>query len=181
LRIKSLFSIAALILPLIWITPSCAEDNDSARSFLESVYRQYGKDGPGIDLTGPKAGQFFHSTLIALVRADQAMAGPDTVGALDGDPVCSCQDWDGVRDLKIGILVQSNLRAKAEVSFALGEVETGIDRDLRTLEITLTRENGKWRIYDILDESDPKSPIALRAALKLDIQRVAHSKPKSNP
>jgi hypothetical protein len=157
--------------------PAAAQDAASARSFLEGVYQRYGNNGPGADVAGPKAKQFFHTSLIVLVRKDQKAAEPD-MGVLDGDPVCSCQDRDGIWDLKIAIRIESSSRAHAAVSFALFKERSS--QDLRALDITLVTEDGQWRIYDILDKSDPKAPFALRAALEKDIQSIAHH-PKRKP
>jgi hypothetical protein len=154
------------------IVPACttlatAQDTNSAKEFLVSVYHLYAKGGKGADWTGPKAGQYYHSSLLALIREDAKAAGPDNVPVLDADPVCSCQDLDGIFDLKIEVQPQAPDRAVAAVSFAV--FKGGTKNDRRVLSITLASEKGAWRIYDILDNSDPKAPFALRAELKKDI------------
>ena len=93
--------------------------------------------GSGIDFTGPKARGVFDPSLIALFHADQKALGPDEVGVLDGDPICSCQDWDGIWNLKIDLQPLSDGRAKAAVSFALFAPQAGTDQDRRSLEMTL--------------------------------------------
>jgi len=46
--------------------------------------------------------------------------------------------------------------------------------------MTLASEHGAWRIWDIVDNSDPKAPFALRDELKKEIAAYAqHSKPKA--
>jgi hypothetical protein len=161
--------------------PACGEDANSARQFLDSVYKQYAHHGSGIDFTGPKARGVFDPSLIALFHADQKALGPDEVGVLDGDPICSCQDWDGIWNLKIDLQPLSDGRAKAAVSFALFAPQAGTDRDLRSLEMTLVSVGGQWRIWDILDKSDPKAPFDLRAELEKEIRSSKRgSKAKSN-
>ena len=96
--------------------------------------------------------------------------GPNEVGVLDGNPICSCQDWDGIWDLKINVQMEPDGRAKAAVSFALFAPKAGSDQDHRSLEMTLMPQGGQWRIWDILDKSDLKAPFDLRAELEKEIR-----------
>jgi len=131
-------------------------------------------------MTGPKASQVFDSSLIALMRADLKAGGPGKVPVLDGDPVCSCQDWEGIWDLKIDVQLESLERARAKVSFALFNPKDGKKPDLRVLKMTLSSQHGAWRIWDIVDNSDPKAPFALRDELNKDLAAYAKdSKPKA--
>jgi hypothetical protein len=132
-----------------------AQDASSAKNLLQAVYRQYENHGKGIDLTGPGAGKFFHSSLISLIEKDEKAVAPE-VGVLDGDPICSCQDWDGIWDLKIAIETPDSARAIAAVSFSLFKNSSA--RDRRSLEITLAVEKGQWHIYNVLDKTDPHAP-----------------------
>ncbi|MGB6744328.1 MAG: DUF3828 domain-containing protein [Terracidiphilus sp.] len=150
-----------------------AQDPAPAKAFLVSVYRHYQSGGIGIDTVGPHVGLYFHSSLVALFSADQKAASPD-VGAIDGDPICACQDWDGIWDLKIDVHFDTPERAKAAVSFALSAPKDRPKDSLRKLEFTLAQENGEWRIYDIVDRSDPAAPFALRKALQADIDSHRH-------
>lgn len=93
---------------------------------------------------------------------------------MDGDLICSCQDWDGIWDLKAAIQMQGDGRAAASVSFSLRDPKERSLQDLRFLVFTLSSEHGDWRIYDILDKSDPKFPFSLRSALEKDIAAHAH-------
>jgi Protein of unknown function (DUF3828) len=179
---RLLLSMAFSAIAFTCAIPTQAQNNPSPKTFLESVYKLYDKGGKGADINGPKAGQFFHSSLITLVRQDQKAAGPDNVPVLDGDPVCSCQEWDGIWDLKIDLQAQTRDSAQAIVSFALFAPRGRASRDLRLLRITLQKEHGAWRIFDIVDNSDPKAPFALRDELKKDIASYAHpAKSKSAP
>jgi Protein of unknown function (DUF3828) len=130
-------------------------------------YPRYYKDGPGLDFAGPRANRFLHSSLIALIQEDAKAAGPGQVGVLDGDPVCGCQDWDGIYRLKIEIKTIEKAGAQTLVSFDLSK-NPGADAH-RSLVITLVSEKVQWRIYDVLDQSDPKAPFALREALTREI------------
>src|SRR3569833_2835437 len=71
---------------------SSAQNTDSAKGFLESIYRHYENNGSGIGIVSPHARRYFSASLLALVRADDETVGPGYVGAIDADPVCACQD-----------------------------------------------------------------------------------------
>lgn len=88
---------------IMYLAPSCGlvahasgQDADSAKTFVESLYRQYTNHGKGINLSGRRALNYFTASLSTLIDADGKAAGPDQVGVLDGNPICSCQDWDGI-------------------------------------------------------------------------------------
>jgi hypothetical protein len=157
-----------------------AQDANSAKLFVESLYRHYANHGSGLDFSGTKALKYLDPSLNALLDADVKAVGPNEVGVLDGDPICSCQDWDGIWNLKIDIQRVSPERALAAVSFALFDPKDGKKPDLRALKMTLAAQHGEWRIWDIVDNSDPKAPFALRAELKKEIAVLAqHSKSKA--
>jgi hypothetical protein len=151
-----------------------AQDAQQANSFLESVYMHYEKGGKGIDFTGPGAGAYYHSSLLALIREDIKANGPENVPAIDSDPICGCQDWDGIWDLKIDVKIDNPQRATVRVSFFVFQ-RRGKD-DLNKLVITLVPEHGQWRIYDILDESNPKMNWDARKALADDLQTIRQNK-----
>ena len=167
-----LLSVLLLVLAAAGPISLYAQDANSAKAFLMDAYTHYGKNGKGIDFMGPKANRYFHSSLIALIRADDKANGPGNVGALDGDPLCGCQDWDGIFDLKIDIQLQSPGRALAEVSFALDDAKSRNSDSWRKLRIQLRTERGEWRIYDILDVSQPHAPFDARDALIKDNQNI---------
>lgn len=49
----------------------------------------------------------FAPPLARAIRLDQKLAGPGEIGALDGDPICDCQDSDGLQ-ADVGRPVRSN-------------------------------------------------------------------------
>ena len=157
------------------IAPACsAQEGASAKTFLQSLYARYQKGGSAIELSGPQAKRYLHPSLLALLREDARAVGPDEVGVLDGDPLCSCQDWDGIFDLKIDVHEPKAGRAEAQVSFQL--FKDAKPQDRRSLVITLTRENGEWRVWNAVDRSDANSVFDLRAALDKEIHESSQSK-----
>jgi hypothetical protein len=159
------FSIALLIVLAAPAIPAAAQDAASAKIFLQSVYAHYAKNGRGATLTS----RYYDSTLLRLVTTDNKLNAGD-IGVLEGDPVCGCQDWSGIWDLKIDVqMMKDPSLALADVTFALSAPKGRTKDDLRKLQITLVPERGQWRIYNVLDESDPKAPFDLRKALEKDI------------
>ncbi len=165
---RKILTTVFLIVSLVSLArPMRSQDVDSARRFLESTFRTYDHGGPGVDFTGQHANQVFDSSLITLMREDQKVVGDGEVGVLDGDPICGCQDWDGIFDLKMKVRPINSDRVEAAVSFAL--FKQAATRDYRFITLTLSRERGNWRIYDVVDRSDPKAPFALRKELEKEI------------
>lgn len=163
---RSSLLLSALLACLL-VPASSAQSTASAKTFLQSIYARYSKGGPGVDAGGPRAARYLHSSLITLLREDARAVGPGEVGVLDGDPLCGCQDWDGIFDLKIDVQEPRENRAEAMVSFAL--FKDAKPQDVRSLAITLASEKGAWRVWNVVDRSDPNAEFDLRAALKKEI------------
>jgi hypothetical protein len=170
------FAIALLILLAAPPAPAGAQDAASAKAFLESAYQLYRNGGKGIDFTGPRASQYFHSSLLTLIHADIKANGPDNVPAIDYDPICGCQDWDGIWDLNVEVTAESAQKAEANLSFSLRNPKFHDKDELRRLKITLVAEHSGWRIYDIVDESDPKMVFSMRKQLEDDLAAIRKEK-----
>lgn len=179
MRVLLRTSVASFVFIFLSSPFTYAQDQASAQAFLQSMYKHYGKGGNGVNTDGPKAHLYFSKPLLALLRADQKIVGPDEVGVLDGDPVCGCQDWDALHDLKIALTpidpaAVNPAQLKASVSFALFGSEAAHEQSLRSLEMTLVSQGGQWRIDNILDRSDPKAPFDLRAELQKEVRQAKH-------
>jgi hypothetical protein len=170
-----LMSICACAPPAVART----QDANSAHQFIESLYKPYAKNGGGVPSSGTNARRYYHSSLLALMRADEKAAGPGEVGAIDGDPVCGCQDWEGIWNLQVEIQMQDATHAIARVSFALSPPGAKCGDNQRRIVFTLVPENGGWRIWNIRDESD-RQPFDVREALRNDIRtaKTPHTGPK---
>lgn len=167
----------ALLAAVLSAGLSSAQNTDSAKAFLGSIYRHYENNGSGIGIGSPHAGRYFSASLLALVRADDEAVGPGYVGAIDADPVCACQDWEGIWNLSINVKVQTPEHAEADVSFYLSAPQSHPKDAFRRLQIKLTTEHGGWRIDDITDLTDSESPYALRKSLINDIE-LNHKAPQ---
>lgn len=142
----------------------------SAKHFVEGLYSRYGPTGNPANLLENNANEAFDHTLIALANADAKLAKPD-IGVLDYDPVCNCQDTDATfPNLQIAIKPMDSRRASATVSFL------GYQREQNKIVLTLLREKGLWRIFNIEDLSRPGHHTDLRSVLKADIQNLSSNK-----
>jgi Protein of unknown function (DUF3828) len=169
MRARPVSTIVLCLVVLFLCGVSRAQTAASAKVFLLSIYRHYQYGGKGIDLEGPNAPLYFHSSLVALMRADIKANGPGNAPAIDFDPICGCQDWKGIWGLKIAVQMESAKRAHADVSFSLVPPKESSKDALRTMEITLVPERGAWRIYDIEDESDTSTTFGLRKLIQDDL------------
>ncbi len=175
MRAKQFFPIAISFVAILSCTSSHAQDAASAKAFLVNIYSQYSRGGRGIDLDGPQSSRYFDSSLLALEKADVKANGPDSAPAMDADPICSCQDWNGIWDLRIDVRIESTQRALANVSFYLAPPKGSIAVEPTKLKFTLVPEHGGWRIWDILDESEPKDIAALRKLLIDDLASLRNN------
>lgn len=171
MRCSLLLKFGLLACVVVPVSAARAQDAASAKTFLQSVYTRYSKNGPGVEIAGPRAGRYLHSSLIGLLRQDARAVGPGEVGVLDGDPLCSCQDWDGIYDLKIDVHDPKDGRAEALVSFAL--FKDAKPQDRRSLMIALAQERGVWRVWNVVDRTDAKAVFDLRRELEKEIREYS--------
>jgi hypothetical protein len=193
MRTKTLFAIVFSVASILPCSQLRSQDAASAKAFLENAYRHYQNGGNGIDFNGTHSSLYFQSSLLALEKADVKANGPDNVSAIDWNPLCGCQDWGGgIFDLKIEIRVENPRQATAEVSILLSDPNSNRIRKsntllcctfatMRKLDITLVPEHGQWRIYDVLDKSDPKFTSSVRQLLQKDLAALrSHPVPVSH-
>ncbi|HUB53449.1 MAG TPA: DUF3828 domain-containing protein [Terracidiphilus sp.] len=150
-------------------TFASGQDLDSARAFLTAIYEKYQRGGKGIDFTVPDMGSYYDSSLVALFHQDVEINGPENVPAVDYDPICGCQDWDGIWDLNIDLKALPAGKAEAKLSFRLQDPKHSGKRAMRKLIVTLVPEHGQWRIYDVVDESDHLQVFSMRKLLMDDL------------
>ena len=130
-----------------------------ARAFLVNIYRHYPTDGKAgafdpVGVDGPKV---FTPAMMGLIRRDQKLSKGE-VGALDGDPLCDCQD-DGGLEVKIGAVSETgpaDARAVVTLTFAGASPP-----DVRRLVIRLSKGKAGWRIADIASPDEPSLSASL--------------------
>jgi hypothetical protein len=136
-------SIGILLTPQGW-----ASDAQSARAFLEGVYAKYAASNNGPDTLGKDAPDLFAPELLALIREDQRVAQGE-VGLLDHDPICSCQDTEGLKVTALKVIPTGQHQVKAKVSFVNGGHPVRVGFSL------IQDDSGHWRILDIAEPTVP--------------------------
>ena len=135
-RFLSLLPLAASL-----ITPAQAQAPESAEAFLRRIYAPYLVGDASVAPTGKVVSTIFDAHLTALIRQDQRNAREE-VGALDGDPLCDCQDFEAFEAFTVTIQPIDAGHAKARVGFRNGTRSV-------SLRYTLTLTPSGWRVSDI--------------------------------
>jgi hypothetical protein len=151
--LHALFAIV-LLTPL----PARAADLGSARTFTERLYQAYGRGDP--EYLDAGARKVFASHLLDLIRRDKARTPAGDVGTLDWDPICSCQDTDGMKVARVDITKGSaRSRAHAVVSLRFAS-------EAETVKLDLVASKGGWRIADIHTKDTPSLVALLEKSLR---------------
>jgi hypothetical protein len=127
------------------------------RAFVQSVYARYaqGSDPQTLDAGAPA---LFAADLLSLIREDERRAHGEA-GFLDHDPICSCQDWTGLKVTAIHVTPNKDGHAKAAVDFTNGGQAVHV-------VLSLVQEDGQWRISDVREPEVPSIRRYLESALK---------------
>ncbi len=145
--------------------PAPAQSLPDARAFVTGLYDAY-RRYPGPDYLGRHSGAVFSPDLIALIRREAASTPQGDVGALDGDPICDCQDWR-ISDVAMAVSASGPGAAAAEVRFRnAGRPQT--------VRLDLVSVRGRWRVGDVHSETTPSLVQLLR-------QSIARNAPKGRP
>jgi hypothetical protein len=138
------YGIAALV--FVAGHSASAQDLPAAQAFVAGLYAAYHGKGP--DYLGRQAKVTFAPALLRLIRRDAAAAGPGDVGALDGDPICDCPDFGGLRNVRVTVTGGGKGRARATVRFQ-------ISSEWRTVKLDLVAIQGHWRVGDVHTADTP--------------------------
>jgi hypothetical protein len=122
-----------------------AQDLASARAFVHALYGAYEHpatlDGP--DVLGKSAPRIFSPSLLQLIRYDQAHTPRGDAPDLDGDPICDCQDFDGLRLSALTVTSSGPTTASAHASLKF----TGANAPVHVILLLVYTPRG-WRIDD---------------------------------
>ena len=142
--------IAAIATCTLAPRPSPAQSNKDAEAFLRATYRQYDvKSSTGPDFTGRNALSVFTPSLVQLIRRDQKQSHGE-VGKLDGDPICDCQDPDGLKLAALQITGSTAHTATAAVTLNFPSESSPTHLTLRLIWLP-----AGWRIDDIGTQDMP--------------------------
>ena len=129
---------------------------EGARHFVRSLYAGYEHAEP--DYLGKGADKVFSPRLLGLIRANQKATPDGDVGALDGDPICDCQDQQ-LTDLSVDVTPLSPGHVRARVRFR----KLGQPHDM-TLDLAMGRRG--WRVDDVHTRDTPSLISYLQDSLK---------------
>jgi hypothetical protein len=129
---------------------------EGARAFVQGLYSAYAHAEP--DYLGKGADKVFSTRLLGLIRADQKATPDGDVGALDGDPICDCQDQQ-LTDLSVEAKPLAPGHVRAKVRFR----NLGQSHDM-TLDLAMGRHG--WRVDDVHTRDTPSLVAYLRDSLK---------------
>lgn len=157
LRLARRFPLAVVVTLVAWTSAALAIDTADPAVMARQIFALYGKDGRGFDLSGPDAPKVIAPGLRDLIKADEAAAKGE-VGALDGDPFCSCQDFE-ITAVRVTAKVTGP--DKADVSVAHRNFGKP-----RTTRLSMVRTATGWQVADIHSADMPSLVAFLRRALK---------------
>jgi len=127
---------------------------ESPKAYMERVYANY-REKNFNPLDHP--GRYFTPRLVAAMNEDAKLAHGE-VGYVDGDPICQCQDPDGLHAKVLRVTQQGAVKALADVIIDF------IDSTARRVRFSLVRTNAGWRIADVSSTDEPSFLRAIEAS-----------------
>ena len=137
-KVQPLHPTLMLVLAALLVLPLQAPSAQSPETFVRSIYSRYKSQMP--DYNGRQAEAVFSPSLLQLIRKNGTTG---FIGHLDIDPVCSCNEIDGLAVDRIAVSRLAADHALATVSLSFGNAGSQI------LRLTLISVNGDWRVDDI--------------------------------
>ena len=126
---------------LLALAAAAAQPADTPRGFMERLYANY-RNSDYSPFKHPD--RVFAPRLLAAINEDSKLAHGE-VGALDGDPLCDCQDTASLSMRILSFSQPTPRAATARVHVALGA------HDSRNLRLSLVRTPSGWRVADMVD------------------------------
>lgn len=130
---------------LLALLVAAAPATETPKAYMERVYASY-RDKDFSPFDHPNL--YFAPRLLGAIKEDARLAHGE-VGYVDGDPICQCQDTDGLHAKVAKVTKQSTTRALAEV------VLDFTDSTARRVKFSLVRTNAGWRIADVSSSDEP--------------------------
>ena len=120
---------------------------DGPESFVRALYAVYAEPGGGLEALPPGRDPIYGRTLNAMIGADFRKADGE-VPFLNHDPICACQDSDGLVLESVVVTETGAATAEAAVVFTnLGET--------RRQTLMLLKEGQSWRVVDVVVPGEP--------------------------
>jgi hypothetical protein len=162
-------ALAMMALAMVASSPARSADLNGARAFVAWLYSHYPeREGvPAFDPTGRSADAVFDPSMAALLREDARRTPKGDVGAIDWDPICDCQDDDGLTAKIDSLFPVGSGGASAIVNIRFANESPA---SAHRLEYHLVVVHGRWRIHDIKTRETP--------SLRMLLIRSNHSSPQ---
>jgi hypothetical protein len=139
---------------------SSAADVVSARAFVRSLYDHYEPNGSFAVLADEEEPRYFAADTLSLLRENTRLLKGE-VGDIDVDPVCVCQDNDGMKATVRSVTMTGKDAARADI-----DIGWSSDRHITRVKMDLVRGSGGWRIHDIgWDKGEGHPLTSFRTAL----------------
>lgn len=122
-----------------------APATETPKAYIERVYASY-RDKNFSPFDHPD--RYFAPMLLGAIKEDARLAHGE-VGYVDGDPICQCQDTDGLHARVSRVTKQGATRALAEVILDF------TDSTARRVKFSLVRTDAGWRIADVSSPDEP--------------------------
>lgn len=127
-------------------TEAAAAGVEGAEDFVRALYVQVA-DPEFSALYGPTQPEVFSASAVQAIQTASDLRGSETP-LFEADPLCGCQDPEGVTLSSVDVRQTDVDRADAAVTLMQGGAQT-------STTLNLLRENGEWRIDNITPEGDP--------------------------
>ncbi len=148
---RALLLALAAGLTLFAHNPVPAQSSAAPEAFVRSTYNRYdAKSAASPDFLGRDGPSVFTPALLRLIRSDERHTPRGDVGKLDGDPICDCQDPDGLEVASVQIDRQQQNTATAKV-----DLHFPSESRLRHIRLRLILLPQGWRIDDISTDDTP--------------------------
>lgn len=120
------------------------QGKNGARSFTQAIYARYSRvQGAGPDFLRQDGRNVFSPTLFRLIKSDVEATPQGFAGRLDFDPICSCQDPDGLRVETITVDPPKNHFVLTTVVLRYSDSST------KTVRLILVFTKDGWRVDDV--------------------------------
>jgi hypothetical protein len=130
---------------LLALLVAAAPVAETPKAYMERLYASY--RNPNFNpFDHPE--RYFAPKLMAAIKEDARLAHGE-VGYVDGDPICQCQDPDGLHASVTSVTLNGRDKATVRVAIAF----TG-DKP-RPTTYTLVRTSAGWRIADVSSADEP--------------------------
>lgn len=139
---------------LLLLAAAAAQPAETPKEYMDLIYASYRtKDFNPLD----HPDRYFSRRLVAAISEDARLAKGE-VGYVDGDPICQCQDPDG---LHAKVTHLTRLGAEAAVAEVIIDFT---DSTARRVKFSLVRTAAGWRIADVSSADEPSFLHAIEEA-----------------